>query len=80
MKRIQEACLLETVRFFQKIDVQEGAQPQDIRREVEHYKLSLERKHVPFCVEEEITQEDGSIILKIRRQYNSYPVGEYIKM
>ena len=30
------------------------------------------------AVEEELTQPDGSILLRLRRQYNAYPCGDYL--
>ena len=49
-----------------------------VREEVAHYKATLERNHTPFKILEETEQPDGSIILKVIRQYNQTPVGDYL--
>ncbi len=46
--------------------------------EVEHYKKNLERNHTQYKIVEQTVQTDGSIILKIIKQYNSSPVGDYL--
>ena len=51
---------------------------QKVQSEVEHYKQSLQRSCTRYRILEETTQSDGSIILKIKKQYNTSPVGEYL--
>ncbi len=78
MKRIKAACICQTLHFMLK----EGAQPQwatdQVKQEVEHYKQSLERNRTQYKIVEEAVQPDGSIILKIIKQYNTAPVGDYL--
>lgn len=78
MKRIKYACLLQTIHF----QIREGAESRDpagdIRRELENYKAQLDRSCTRYKIVSEETQPDGSIIVKIRKQYNSYDMGEYI--
>ena len=40
---------------------------------------ALERKRVRHRIVEESTLQDGSIQLRIKRQYNSYDCGEYLQ-
>lgn len=49
-----------------------------VNEEVEHYKKNLERKNTQYRIVEQAVQADGSIILKIIKQYNASPVGDYL--
>ena len=42
------------------------------------YKADLERKHVIYKICEEKVQPDGFIVVKVKRQYNSYDCSDYI--
>ena len=79
MKRILAACLRQTVHFKLKdgVDPQLGARL--VREEYETYKLRLERSRTRYQILEESTQPDGSIIIKIKKQYNDSPCGEYFQ-
>ena len=50
-----------------------------VREEYETYKLRLERSRTRYQILEESTQPDGSIIIKIKKQYNDSPCGEYFQ-
>ena len=78
MKRILAACLQQTVHFKLKdgVDPQLGARL--VREEYETYKLRLERSRTRYQILEESTQPDGSIIIRIKKQYLDYDVGSYI--
>ncbi|MDY4953928.1 MAG: hypothetical protein SO073_04745 [Candidatus Onthomonas sp.] len=78
MKRIQSACLCQTLHFVLKEDDGHEYAVRKVREEVAHYKATLERNHTPFKILEETEQPDGSIILKVIRQYNQTPVGDYL--
>jgi len=45
---------------------------------VEQYKKTLERNRTQYKIVEQTTQPDGSIMLKVIKQYNSSPVGDYL--
>jgi len=49
-----------------------------VRQEVENYKKGLERNRTQYKLVEEAAQTDGSVILKIIKQYNTSPVGDYL--
>lgn len=49
-----------------------------VQSEVEHYKQSLQRSGTQYRILEETPQDDGSVIIKIIKQYNTSPVGEYL--
>lgn len=64
MKRILEACLEQTIKFEPKEDY-------------EKYKKDLERKSTKYTIIEE-TESSESITVKLKKQYNSYPCGNYM--
>lgn len=78
MKRIKSACLLQTIHFQLKEDIARAAAEHAVREEVAHYKAQLERNRTTYKIEEETVQPDGSIIIKIRKQYNNHDVGTYM--
>lgn len=78
MKRIKSACICQTLHFMQKEDVGYDLAARVNREEVEKYKKSLDRNCTRYKIIEEAEQADGSIILKIIKQYNTSPVGDYL--
>ncbi len=46
--------------------------------EVENYKNSLEKNKTQHKIVEETVQDDGSVLIKIIKQYNASPVGDYL--
>ena len=79
MKRIKAACLCQTLHFQQKEDVPYEEAVRLTDGEVEHYKKALERSRIQYRILEQSRQADGSIVLKILKQYNLCPVGDYLK-
>lgn len=80
MKRITAACLEQTIHFQLKEDlVGHEAAVEAVKAEVTQYKAHLERKRVPYVVLSEEKQADDSIVLRLKKQYNTYPCGEYLK-
>ena len=78
MKRIKNACLEQTIRFEPKEDVAPDEAAALVQKEAADYKAGLDRRQTKYRVVEERTMEDGSVLLRIRKQYNSYPCGEYL--
>lgn len=78
MKRIKAACLCQTLHFRprEELPYNEAVQLTDV--EVEAYQKALERSRTKYRILEQIRQPDGSIILKILKQYNQSPVGDYL--
>lgn len=71
MRRITSACLLQTMRF----DTMNEADPE---RDLEIYCKKLEKKNTKYVIEDKIVEEDGSIVIKVRKQYNTYGTTGYI--
>ena len=78
MKRIQSACICQTLHFTLKDDLQNENSARAVKDEVEQYKHSLEKNNTKYKIVEEIVQPDNSIILKVIKQYNQSPVGNYL--
>lgn len=78
MKRIKAACITQTLHFLLKEDVGHDYAVKLVKEEVQKYKDKLEKNQVQYKILSEITQEDDSIILEIKKQYNASPVGDYL--
>ena len=72
MKRITSACLEQTIRFF---DATGTIRPED---ELEQYKKKMDRRNTRYEILETNKQEDGSIIIKIKKQYNTNSTEGYL--
>lgn len=72
MKRITSACLEQTIRFF---DATGTIRPED---ELEQYKKKMDRRNTRYEILETNKQDDGSIIIKIKKQYNTYGTEGYL--
>ena len=80
MKRVKAACLQQTLHFSPKDPQMEYELAlQSVREEVAHYKAQLERNRTAFRIDEEAIQPDGSIVIRIRKQYNAVAVGDYLE-
>ena len=79
MKRVQAACICQTLHFFQKDEPSKERNEKLSREEIEKYKKSLEQSRTDYRVLEEKKQDDGSIVIKVIKQYNNSPVGDYLK-
>lgn len=72
MRRIASACLLQTMRF----DTYNDANPE---MDLEIYLKKLDKSNTKYTIEEKTKDESGAVIIKIRKQYNSYPTTGYIE-
>lgn len=78
MKRVKAACICQTLHFMLKEDLGHDYAVRKVKEEVVQYKKSLERNHTQHKILEETEQPDGSVIIKIIKQYNTSPVGDYL--
>lgn len=82
MKRVKAACILQTLVFMQKEDcgLSKNSILETNRRGFEHYKQTMDRTHTRYQIVSEEEQEDGSIIVRVRKQYNDKAdVAEYFQ-
>lgn len=78
MKRVKAACITQTLHFLLKEDVGHDYALKLVAEEVKKYKEQLIRNKTQYKILSEQTQEDGSILLEIKKQYNTSPVGQYL--
>lgn len=78
MKRVKAACICQTLHFMLKEDVGHDYAVKLVKEEVAQYKKTLERNRTQYKIVEETEQSDGSIMVKVIKQYNSSPVGNYL--
>ncbi len=80
MKRVKAACVLQTLVFSQKPEMcytKERALQLNYE-EVEHYKAMLDRAKTRHIIVDAAAQDDGSIIVHVKKQYNDkVDVSEY---
>lgn len=79
MKRVKAACICQTLHFSLKEDMAPDQAVKLVRKEVEFYRQKLERNNTQYKIVEQTEQPDGSILVKIIKQYNYAPVGDYLK-
>ena len=80
MKRVKSACIFQTLVFSQKPEIgYDKEQALKINREeIEHYKKTMERTRTRYQIVDPAEQEDGAIIIRVRKQYNErIDVSEY---
>ena len=78
MKRIKAACITQTLCFSSRDGETTEYAKKAIVQEYEKYKEQLDKSDAKYKILSEKTNEDGSIVIEIKKQYNSSPVGEYL--
>ena len=78
MKRIKAACICQTLHFMPKEDVGHDYAVKLVYQDIEKYKATLERNRTKYKIVEQTEQPDGSVMLKIIKQMNMSPVGDYL--
>ncbi|MCC8138419.1 MAG: hypothetical protein LIO76_10300 [Clostridiales bacterium] len=78
MKRVKAACICQTLHFMLKEDLGHDYAVKMVQEEVAQYKRTLEKNHTQYKIIDESEQPDGSIMIKVIKQYNNSPVGDYL--
>lgn len=79
---MKAACILQTLIFTQKDDCGLTIEQQRElnHNEIERYKAAMERSRIRYQIAEETEQNDGSVVVRVRKQYNDRAdVSEYFK-
>lgn len=82
LKRVKAACILQTLVFSQKPDM---GYSRDYalklnNGEFEYYKATLDRTKTRYQIVDSVEQEDGSIVVHVRKQLNDKAdVSEYFE-
>jgi len=78
MKRIKAACLEQTIHFQLKDGISSESARELVRQEYASYKAQLDRHRTLYKIIGESEQPDGSLMIQIKKQNNSQPVGSYL--
>lgn len=78
MKRVKAACITQTLHFLLKEDLGNDYARKVVEEEVKKYKMGMDRGHTKYKILSEETLPDGSIMIEIKKQYNTSPVGKYL--
>ena len=78
MKRIQSACICQTLVFSVKEPVSREDSARQNHEEVLSYQELLKKRGTRHKILEEKELPDGSVTLKIIKQYNASDVGDYL--
>lgn len=79
MKRIKAACITQTIHFLLKEGMGHSYAVKMVNEEYEKYKVKLDKSAIKYKILKEEKQEEDSIIIEIKKQYNTTPVGNYIE-
>ena len=80
MKRVQAACMMQTLHFSLKDDgypVTREQAMKAVQSENEQYRRQMDQRRVRYQIVEELPQEDGSLIVKVKKQVQGYPTTGY---
>ncbi len=78
MKRVKAACITQILHFSLKEDVGHDYAVKCVNQDVKNYKDQLNRSKTKYKILSEETQADGSVMIEIKKQYNTSPVGHYL--
>lgn len=78
MKRVRAACITQTLHFLLKEDLGHDYAVKLVQEEVARYKRQLNQSGTKYKILSETVQNDGSIMIEIKKQYNTSPVGNYL--
>ena len=65
MMRIQSACLEQTIFF-------------ETQEDYEQYKARMEKRRTPYLIENKEPQSGGEWLVRLKKRYTHYPVGDYL--
>ena len=77
MKRVKAACLLQTLSFQSKDAYPSEFSRMQVQKEYDDYLTLMQRRGTQFRILEKQEQPDGSILVKLMKQNNQQPVGDY---
>ena len=78
MKRIKAACIMQTLVFSNHDGETTEYAKKMILKEYEKYKEQLAKSGTKYRILSEKTNDDGSIMIEIKKQYNTSPTGDYL--
>ncbi|MGI6013009.1 MAG: hypothetical protein ACOX7K_01810 [Oscillospiraceae bacterium] len=79
MYRVKSAYLQQTLHFLLKEDLDHDLAVRTVQEEYAPYKAKLDHANMKYQILEELTQPDGSIVVKLKKQYNNNDIGDYLR-
>ncbi len=70
MRRITSACLLQTIKF-------ESTNEVSPKQEFEMYCNRMNRRRIKYAIEGTEEKPDGTLLVHIKKQYNTYKTEGY---
>jgi len=72
VKRVKSACICQTLVFSQKPEFgfSKDRSSRINHEEFEHYKAAMDSKRTKYLIVDAVDQEDGSLVVKVKKQYN----------
>ena len=72
MKRVKAACILQTLIFAQKPEMNYSKERalQINKEEFEHYKATLERTKTRYQITDVVEEDNGTLIVHVKKQLN----------
>lgn len=77
MKRIQAACLIQTIGFYPKTEYPTQFEKDLVQKEYETYKNLMDRRGTKYKILKEEVQPNGAILVELKKQNNQQPLGSY---
>ena len=78
MKRVLTACIQQTLHFQLKEGVPHAEAAEAVKKEYAQYRQQLDRKRTKYKIVSEENRPDGSIVVKLKKQYNDHDCGDYL--
>lgn len=78
MKRVKAACITQTLHFLLSDHFDHEYAVQLVEQEVAKYKKGLEKTGTKYRILSENHQDDGTVVIEIKKQYSTAPVGDYL--
>lgn len=79
MKRVKAACITQTLHFLLKEGVGHDYAVKMVDHEVQKYKEGLIKAGAKYKIISEERENDGSVVIEIKKQYNYSPTGSYLE-
>lgn len=80
MKRIQAACIMQTLVFSQRPELELSPERAEKinRADYEAYRRRMDRTATRYQITSEEVRADGALVIRVRKEYNAKaPVEEY---
>jgi len=78
VKRIYAACINQTIHFQLKEGLARSLALKEVKSDFENYKNMLARNGTKYRIVDETLKDDGSILIKVKKQVSGHDVGDYL--